>query len=124
MTVLSNTLHFSSKEDLVDKVLEHVADGFSRTSFTVWAKDNDAQISGIENKNDKLHAIWINRQESKNPHQIANKITNDSSILLKLFKFQREDLQVSTLFILNLKYIAEFMFQTCFENLEGGVGWP
>jgi len=25
----------SSKEDLVDKVLEHVADGFSRTSFTV-----------------------------------------------------------------------------------------
>ena len=33
-------LIFSSKEDLVDKVLEHVADGFSRTSFTVWDKDN------------------------------------------------------------------------------------
>ena len=46
MKFLSSTLNFSSKEDLVDKVLEHVADGFSRTSFTVWAKHSeDREVS-------------------------------------------------------------------------------
>ena len=61
--------------------------GFPEQVLQFEPKTTIAQISGIENKNDKLHAIWINRQESKNPHQIANKITNDSSILLKLFNF-------------------------------------
>ena len=38
-----------------------------------------------------------------------------------LFNIQKTNLQVSPLIILTLKYINEFLFQTCFENLEGGV---
>ena len=56
--------------------------GFPEQVLQFEPKTTIAQISGIENKNDTLHAIWINRQESKNPE-----ITNDSSTLLKLFNF-------------------------------------
>ena len=51
-------------------------------------------------------------------------IPNLSSILLKSriqIYFWRKHLQESTLLKSILKYINEFMFQTCFENLEGGV---
>ena len=95
MKFLSITLNFSSKEDLVDKVLEHVADGFSRTSFTVWAKHSEDRDLKKWKQEWQVTRNLASPRIMRIPHQIITYI-NHSFSSLNLFNFQTANLQVST----------------------------
>ena len=95
----ANTLNSSSKEDLVDKVLEHVADGFSRTSFTVWSKGN-------EEMDLKVTKITIQKKSGKQEF-------HKTSLDFLLLSFGSFNVYSSYLYspILNIWNISDILYQ-------------